>query len=198
MNRVRAVIGAALVGTLASSGCSKKDAPQSSATPGASASAQAVLASATAAVLSAARPAMPAATAGEAPPAACSLMTDDDMTAALVKVFAKKPFQPASPYPTVSTCGYHSEGLTLSLKTETLDRAGFNQTTSNVSGGEDVPGVGDAAYYHALENMNVVIGTFIVLKGKTLLSMTYGGLGMDKSKALATEKALAARLLPKL
>jgi hypothetical protein len=98
----------------------------------------------------------------------------------------------------VSACHFHGGGVSLTVRTETLDRSGFDATARNLSGGEAVPGMGDAAYFHAQQIESVVIGTFLVLKGKTMLSLTYGGMGMEKGKALAAEKALAARLLPKL
>ncbi len=129
---------------------------------------------------------------------ACSLTTEEDMTTALGQVFKKGPVQPPSPYATVSACRYQADGVSLGVRTETLDKNGYNMTKSNLSGGEDVPGLGDAAYFHALENMKVVVGTLLVLKGKTMLSLKYSGLGVEKAKALAAEKALAARLLPKM
>jgi hypothetical protein len=120
------------------------------------------------------------------------------MTAALGQALQKNTVQPPSPYPTVSVCHYRGGGLTLTVRTETLDKNGYNQTKSNLTGGVEVAGVGDAAYFHATENMKVVIGTFLAHKGTTMLSLTYGGMDAEKAKVEAAETALGTRLVAKL
>ncbi len=135
---------------------------------------------------------------GGPPPAACALTTDADMTAALGTIFAKNPNQPTNSYGTVSVCHYHSTGLTLTVRTETLDKSGFEANARNLPGAEALADFGDAAYFQATGRQPVLIGTLLVLEGKTMLGITYGGTGVDHDRALSAEKALAARLLPKL
>jgi hypothetical protein len=120
------------------------------------------------------------------------------MIAALGVAYTKNPVQPPSPVPSISACHYHNGGLSLTVKTETSDKEGFEKTKSALSGGEVVPGVGEAAYFHATQNMSIVVGSFVALKGRTLLTLNYGGIGVSQDKALAAEKALATRLLAKL
>jgi len=130
-------------------------------------------------------------------PRACALVADDDLKAAFGVVFARRP-NPPSGYPTVSMCGYRSGLLSLNVRTEAVGREGYDRAKDLMNGGEEVSNVGEAAYFQPLQNAGAFIGNFVIFKGGTLLTLTYGGIGVDKESVRSSEMVLAARLLPKL
>jgi hypothetical protein len=113
------------------------------------------------------------------PPEACSLATAEDLTATLGRAFTPCAHKP-------------NGGVTLLVRTETLDKSGFEQSRKDAPNPQDVAGLGDAAFFFVLGTNNL-----FVFKGTTKLGIFYSG-GKDKAEALAAEKALAKRLLPKL
>ena len=132
------------------------------------------------------------------PPPACPLATDEDLTATLGAKFSKTAEAPLHPNPLVSICQLKAEGVALTVRTESLERSAFDKDVQALGGGEVVPDLGDAAYFHAMKGTPMTIGTFLVLKGNTMLSLTYLAAGIEEATALAAEKALAARLLSKI
>ena len=140
----------------------------------------------------------PDASAGSPPPEACPLTTDEDLIAALGVRYTRNEEQPPRPSPTVSICLFHNGGLGLTVKTETADRSSFDKRRSVAIGTVDVPGVGDVATFQFTQNLSIVTGTFVALKSKTLLTLSFGGIGVSPEQALAAEKTLASRLLAKL
>lgn len=151
-----------------------------------------------AAELATAVPAATAAAAGAKPPNACELMTAAELGAAIGAPLGAGTSTPGAS--SVSACSYTATGspVTLTLRTEIIDKAGFEKTLATLRGGEKLSGLGDDAYFHLATVGPVGVGSLLVYKGKTLLSVTYGDMDLKKDKALATEKQLAEKILPKL
>jgi hypothetical protein len=187
MRTIIAVIVAALVSAVVA--CSKTD--SSKASRGGGATAQGALPQDTAV-----RSAEPMA-AGQ-PPAACALVTDDDMTAALGAVFPRSVARTPNLDPAASICQYRNGRRVLTVKLEPVDPSAYEKAKDGLPGGEEIPALGDAAYFHLARNVRVAVGTLLVLKGSKMLTVAYGGFNMDKDKAESDVKALAARLAPKL
>jgi hypothetical protein len=143
---------------------------------------------------------VPGTVGGTPPPPACPLATAADMKATLGQTFTPSATQPPQSFPSVSVCNYDPSGLlTLIVRTETLDRAGYDQSVKMVpGGGENISGLGDAAFFWKTEMGSIFIGNLMVLKGKTMLSINYGGSKADKAKTAGAEKAFAAKLVAKL
>lgn len=189
MQTIVAVVVAALVIAVGVA-CSKSDSSKASAGADGS-SAQSVFAQDTAAT--AAEP-----IAAGQPPAACALVTDEDMTAALGAVFPRITGRTRNTNPAASICQYRNRRVVLTVKLEPVDRSAYEKARDGLPGGEEIPALGDAAYFRLAQNVRVAVGTLLVLKGGKMLTLTYGGFDMDKGKAESDEKALAARLAPKL
>lgn len=152
-----------------------------------------------ASALASAIPAATAAAAGATPPDACRLASQAELgTIVGAKLGAGTPTPGAT---SVSACIYDDQGggtVSLTLRTEIIGRSGYESTVKTMQGGEKVTGLGDDAYFHHASMGPVGVGTLLVYKGKTLLSITYGDMKLTKDKALAVEKKLAEKLLTKI
>jgi hypothetical protein len=182
-------------------GCSKPDsgAPGAAASSTASAGGSAATSPPSAmASTAAAVTGMGAAGAGKPPPA-CSLASSAEISAAFGESFSPKSQQTAPAYPTVSVCDYQpSGGKTLIIRTEIIDKAGWQKSVSLAKGAHAVAGVGDEAYFQANEIMHVSEGQFLAYKGTTFVSINFGGMGVDMGKIEASEKGLMVKLLTKI
>lgn len=176
-------------------GCSKTD--SSGADPQGNPIAQGAIAQTPVAARSAEKSAIPVMTLGPLP-AVCALVSDNDMTTSLGAVFAKDNAQPPDPNPSSSTCHYHHQELKLSVGTEPSGKRGYEKAKAVLPGGEDVPDLGDAAYFHHAQDSSDSMGILLVLKGGTLLTLRYDGFNVGRSKLAGEEKLLAAKLVPKL
>jgi hypothetical protein len=189
MPRLVAVVVSALVSAVGVA-CSKPDSSNTSAGKGGS-STRGVAGQDTAA------PAAELMAAGQAP-AACALVTDDDMTAALGAVFPRITARSPNLDPAASICQYRNRRVFLTVKLEPADPSAYEKAKGGLPGGDEIPALGDAAYFRITQNVRVAVGTLLVLKGGKMLTLTYGGFDMDRSKAESDEKVLARRLAPKL
>jgi hypothetical protein len=140
----------------------------------------------------------PGSAAGKPPPA-CSLSSGAEISAAFGESFSPKAQQAAPAYPTVSVCEYQPNGgKTLIIRTEIIDKAGWQKSVSLAKGAHAVAGVGDEAYFQANEIMHVAEGQFLAYKGTTFVSINFAGMGVDMSKIEANEKSLMVKLLAKI
>jgi hypothetical protein len=134
-----------------------------------------------------------------APPSACSVANAADIAAALGQSFAPKAEQRPAAFPTVSVCDYQpAGGKTLIIRTETIDKAGWEKSVSLAKGAVAVAGVGDSAYFQANKIMGISEGQFLAYKGKTSVSINYGGMGLDMGKVQSGEQALMVKILTRI
>jgi hypothetical protein len=194
----------AIVVVVALFGCTKPDSSgrggTASAPAGGSGSAATSPPAATASTAGAgtATGAAPGSAAGKPPPA-CSLASAAEISAAFGESFSPKAQQTAPAYPTVSVCEYQPNGgKTLIIRTEIIDKAGWQKSVSLAKGAHAVAGVGDEAYFQANEIMHVAEGQFLAYKGTTFVSINFAGMGVDMGKIEANEKSLMVKLLAKI
>ncbi|HEY8040026.1 MAG TPA: hypothetical protein VIF15_09545 [Polyangiaceae bacterium] len=134
-----------------------------------------------------------------APPDACSVASPAEISAALGDAFTPSATQPSARFPTVSVCNFNTTGgKTLIVRTETIDRDGWETSVKMARGARPITGVGDEAYFQPTEIMHVAVGQLLAYKGKTFVSINYAGLGLDMGTAEAAEKALMLKILAKI
>jgi len=136
--------------------------------------------------------------AGGGPPPACTVASPADISAALGEAFTPGPQRPSA-FSTTSVCNYTpTGGKTLIIRTEVIDKAGWEASVKLAKGAHPVQGVGDEAYFQPNQMMGVNVGQFLAYKGKLFVSINFGGMGLDMAKAEAAEKTLMTKILAKL
>jgi hypothetical protein len=117
---------------------------------------------------------------------ACGLITEQDASAAIGRAAGRgTPGGTAA----LSECIYAQGALIVSMKTDSKAFYDTSHAAAHAKGAPDVPGIGDSAFKAGTDKFC----TLLFVKGTTLVSILFGGIGAQDA-AVAVAKIAASKL----